>query len=129
MALCMTIEGIQRVQAANNQMIAAMKPSGAFGRAIQYATTAAHRYAVAITHVDTGALRASHRMQLEMGSLRGTIYIDPSSRNPRTGQRPSVYGIFEHARGGSHAFYRRVVDEKGRDIAEEAARILRSGLP
>src|SRR5512145_1695553 len=103
------IKGLQEAQAANKRQIAATRPSGTLGRAVLYATTKLHRYAVAITHVwvyKGGGLRASQRMKLEQGGLRGRIYIDPSAVNPR-GQKPSIYGPIEEARGGSHAFYYR----------------------
>lgn len=108
-----TIEGIQEVQDANLQRIAAMKPAGAMGKAIKYGAIRLHRYAVAITHVwkyKGGGLRASHRMAVEGASAK--IYIDPTTINPR-GQRPSIYGPYEHARGGTHAFYNRTVAEEG----------------
>jgi len=123
----LTITGIQEAQRANLEAVAALRPSGAFGRAVIYAATAAHRYAVAITHVDTGALRASHRIEVQ--GLRGRIYIDPGSANPRSGQKPVVYGPYEHARGGSHAFYQRVVDEKGGEIGNRAMQMIVGGLP
>ena len=116
-----TITGIQQAQRANLKHIAAMKPVGAFGRAIQYTTIAAHRYTVSITHVwwdRGGGLRASHRMRIN--GLRGEIYIDPSSVNPR-GQRPSIYGPAEHARGGTHAFYARTEYEYGLRAARAGA--------
>lgn len=118
----MTISGLQAAQAANNRMIAALRPSSAMGRAVQHATVLAHRYAVMLTHVDTGALRASHRMRV--AGLYGQVYIDPTARNPRTGRLARVYGPYEHARGGAHAFYHRVVDEYGMRIVSEAGRIL-----
>ena len=124
--LDLTITGVQEAQRANLEAIAALRPGGAFGRAVVYATTAAHRYAVAITHVDTGALRASHRV--EVSGLRGRIYIDPGAVNPRSAQRPAVYGPYEHARGGSHAFYQRVVEERGRQIGERAMGMIVAGL-
>jgi len=123
----LTITGIQEAQRANLAAVAALRPSGVFGRAVIYAATAAHRYAVAITHVDTGALRASHR--IEVKGLQGRIYIDPGSVNPRSGQKPVVYGPYEHARGGSHAFYQRVVDEKGGEIGARAMGMIVGGLP
>lgn len=127
--LRLTIEGIQQAQAANNQMIAALKPRGAFGRALQVALTEAHRFAVIITHVDTGALRASQRMRLNEAALYGLVYIDPAARNPITGERTAIYGPYEHARGGEHAFYERVVNERGQQILGEAADVLVRGLP
>ena len=112
-----TIQGLQETQRANEYNIAQMKPSGALGRMVQYATILAHRYTVSITHVDSGGLRASHRMQVE-GS-RGEIYIDPTATNPR-GALTSKYGPVEHARGGPHAFYERTEREAGLSIATEA---------
>ena len=123
------IKGIQEAQSANLKVIAALKPESAFGRAIQFATTAAHRYAVALTHVDTGALRASQRMELDDNSLRGRVFLDASARNPLSGARTVEYGPFEHVRGGEHAFYRRVVDEYGARIASEAGRMILQGMP
>ena len=113
-----SIEGLQQAQQANLYNIAQMKPSGALGRMVQYGTILAHRYTVSITHVDTGALRASHRMKLQ-GS-RGEIYIDPEGVNPRTGAHTAKYGPVEHARGGSHAFYARTEKEAGLSIATQA---------
>ena len=124
MSVRLDIQGIQEVQAANQRMIAALKPRGALGKAVQRATIRAHRYATMITHVDTGALRASHRMRMERRGLRGIVYIDPASQNPRSGVRPHVYGLYEELRGGDHAFYERTVMEEGPRILEEAGRTL-----
>lgn len=122
-----TITGIQELQRANLKAISELKTSGAFGRAIIYATSQAHRYAVAFTHVDSGALRAAHRIEIHPSGLHGSIYIDPSAINPK-GQKPSMYGIYEHARGGAHAFYQRVEQERGQEIANAAGEILRQAL-
>lgn len=125
----LSIRGIQEVQKANEQIIAMLRPNSAFGRAVQYATIQAHRYVVAITHVDSGALRASHRMEIK--GLHGRIFIDPTSpginrrrgrrRASQTALRPAVYGPMEHARGGSHAFYQRTEREAGTRISRAAA--------
>jgi hypothetical protein len=119
----LSITGLQEAQAANNRAVAAVSATGALGRAVQYGTVAAHRYALGLTHVDTGALKSSHRM--ELSALRGVVYIDPGASNPRSGQRPAVYGPYEHARGGDHAFYQRVVDEYGTEIQQEMERIVK----
>ncbi len=121
-----TIEGLQEAQEANLHNIRALRPTSNFGRAIQVATVLAEQSAVVKTHVLTGTLRASHRMKIN--GLRGVIYIDPQAANPRTKQKPSVYGVYEHNRGGSHAFYERVEREDGTRIAENAANELRRGL-
>lgn len=112
------ISGLQEAQAANARQIANMRPSGALGRMVKYATELGHRYAIIVTHVDTGSLRASHRMRLS--GNRGEIYIDPTAVNPRSGQKTSKYGPAEHARGGSHAFYARTEREAGWRIAQDA---------
>ena len=117
-----TIEGIQRLQSNNVARIASLRPSGALGQAIQWGTMIAHRYAVVITHVDTGALRAAHRMRV-MGA-EGRVYIDPAARNPRSGELPMVYGEIEHARGGSHAFYQRTVEAVTPQIRKHVNRLL-----
>jgi hypothetical protein len=48
---------------------------------------------------------------MELKGLRGRIYIDPASVNPRSKQKPSIYGYYENKRGGEHAFYDRTVEE------------------
>jgi hypothetical protein len=122
----LSITGIQEAQAANNRLIAAVKPTGATGRAVKYGTVEASRVAQVLTHVDTDALRASHRMQY--AGLQGRVYLDPSAQNPRSHALTSAYGPIEHARGGQHAFYQRVVDEHGQRILSEMARIVIQGV-
>lgn len=107
----LSIAGIQEVMAANLRLIAALEKSP-----IRDAVMDLHRWAVAITHVDTGALRASHRM--EVRDQEGRIYIDPNSVNPRSKRRPAEYGVYEHHRGGSHAFYQRTLKERGSHVAK-----------
>lgn len=114
------IKDIQKAMAENQAMINKLASGGAFGRALPYATQAAHRYAVSITHVDTGALKGSHRMQL-LSRFRGLIYLDPAAVGPHG--PPAHYGPYEHNRGGSHAFYDRVIAEVGNRIAEQAEKI------
>jgi hypothetical protein len=106
-----TIRGLQEAQRWNARAIANMRPSDKFGRLIQTITTQLQRQEIAITHVDTGALRASERM--EINGLRGRIFIDQNARNPRSGVPTHVYAVFENARGGEHAFAERAA----RDIA------------
>lgn len=123
MSIDLDISGIQELQDANIRRIAALKPRGAFGRMLQYIGTAFHRYAVAITHVDTGALKASHRLDLDLDLGRVSIFIDPTATNPRTGERTAEYGADEHARGGTHAFYARTIRERGRRTVRAGLRI------
>lgn len=113
----MTIRGIQEAQQANQRRIAALKPSGEYGMAVRDTVAELQRYAIAVTHVDTGALKGSHTMEVK--GLWGRIFISPSGVNPH-GQRPAQYGPVEHARGGSHAFYERTVAEHGQQVIDRA---------
>ena len=122
-----TIRGIQAAQRANAQLIAAVSPDGAFGRAIREATAAVHRYAVSISHVDTGAMKASHRMQIR--GLEGRVSLDQTARNPRSRVPTHEYGAHEHQRGGSHAFYERTYHEAGPGIARQAIQTVRRRCP
>lgn len=116
-----TIRGLQEAQRDNEMRIAALRPGGGFARAIWYGLQAAFRFVLGVTHVDTGGLRASHRMYLEAGFHRGIIDLDPSAVNPRGG-RPAKYGPAEHARGGNHAFYWRTENEGGPRIVQQVER-------
>ena len=105
------IRGIQEAQRGNAQLMASFKPGGKFAKAVWKVTVSLHRYAVGITHVHHGSLKASHRMRMLPDGMTGYIWIDPSSVNPRNRQRPAQYGYYEERRGGTHAFYRRTVEE------------------
>jgi len=125
-----SLEGLQEALEQNARRIAALKPGGARAKAVQYGITALHRYAVSITHVwkyKGGGLRASHRMEVSEGGEHGRIYIDPTAVNPR-GQRPAEYGPYEHARGGSHAFYDRTLSEHGPQVTAEMQRMITEGI-
>jgi hypothetical protein len=120
--MSVSIYGIETAQAAMVRAIEATKPESGMGSAVKTALTVLYRHAVQITHVDTGALRASHRMGLY--GNRGEIYIDPGAQRG-DGQRPAIYGPHEHRRGGAHAFYARTVEEAGATAGNEAAAMLR----
>lgn len=115
------IYGIQAAQAAMLRAVNASRPGGALEAMVKEASVVAHRYAVAITHVDTGALRASHRIR--QSGTRAEIYIDPAARRS-DGRRPAQYGPYEHDRGGSHAFYERTAVERADEIGTAAMRAL-----
>lgn len=133
MSIRVDISGLQEAQEANAKAIAALKPSGAHGRAVQYIVTEAHRRAVYNTPWDRGALRAAHRMW--MRRLRARIFIDPGA-SAEGGARPAEYGPILHrqgmrsgVRGGIRAFYQYTAERDGPQILKEAGRILRKGLP
>ena len=117
-----SIRGLQEAQANNLRRIQALKPSDALGRAVRYATVLMHRYVLGVTHVDTGSLRASHRITIMEGGRTGRIDIDPLALNPWTNQIPREYGVYEHNRGGDHAFYRVARMRYGRDVVKAVAR-------
>lgn len=128
MSTTVHIRGIQEVQAATLRAAAAAQVSGALGKAVRYATLAAHRYAVAHTVVDTGSWRAAHRVAIHGSS--GRIFLDPSAVNPKSGGKPSHYGAFlELSRGGRYAVYGRTVNEAGPQIVQQAGQILEDALP
>lgn len=102
------ISGIQQAQAANLELAALLEPGGASGEIVRFVTLGLQRYAVAYTHVDTGSLRASHRVDVQ--ELNGLVYVDPISRNPKSKTPVAEYAVYEHERGGEHAFYDRAVE-------------------
>jgi hypothetical protein len=108
------VRNLAEVQAENNRAIADLQPSGALGQLIKDVTLDLHRYDVSIVHVDTGGLIQAQRMRVE--GAYGEIFIDPYAVN-RKGQRPIVYGPFEHGRGGEHAFMDRTVTEYWPSVA------------
>jgi len=114
----LTINGLQKAQRWNARAIANLKPGGDVPRAIQIIVTQLHRYELTVAHVDTGAMRASIRM--EVNGMRGRTYVDPQARNPRTGMLTSVYAEAEEARGGEHAFASRTVNEAAPRIINQA---------
>lgn len=125
------IQGQRELQAALDKIEAAVKPSGALGQAVQNATRAAWKLAQAYSHVVTGALQASHRWSYAEvdGNARGLVTIDGEAFNPRSLADVREYAPIEHARGGSHAFYARVVEDQGGELAAEGINIVLDALP
>ena len=103
-----SIKGLQEAQQSNQRRIAALRPSSALGRGVQFMGLEGLRVAISVTHVDSGALKAAHRLELDLDVPRAQIEIDPGATAP-DGGRPAEYGPVEEARGGDHAFYSIVV--------------------
>jgi hypothetical protein len=121
------ISGLQEAQAACLMLLAAMRPSGALGKAVQFGLATASRLAIVSTAVDTGAWRASHRT--ELNGLRGEISIDPSARNPRNNALVSVYSAaLAKKKGGRYDVYKSVYQQQA-TIAAGAAQSLIAELP
>lgn len=111
-----TIRGLQELRAEMLGRIGMMEPSGELGDLVKDVTIFAHSEAVKVTHVDTGALRSSHEINIR--GLQGTVSIDPGATNPRSGQRVEEYAPFEHGRGGGHAFYE-IATKRARQYAKQ----------
>jgi hypothetical protein len=126
--LAATVQGQQAALDAVSRTEREIRSAGgAFRRAIGRAGEHAQRYARENTHVDTGELQGAHRSQYT-GPLRAEVFIDRGQRNIRGG-RPHIYGVYEHGRGSSHAFYARTVSEEGVAILQEAATTIIASLP
>lgn len=125
------IEGQRELQAALDQIAAAVKPSGALGQAVQAVTRHAWTLAQDASHVQTGALQASHRWSYAEvdGNAQGLVTIDEGAFNPRSLEDVREYAPIEHARGGSHAFYARVVEDRGDELLGLGATALLDALP
>lgn len=126
--MTLTIRGIQQAQQRNNRRIAALQPSGALGEAVQYMTAAGHRYLVGVTHVHTGALRASRRMELDLSTARGRLFTSPVTRNPRSGKLCIDYDPIEEARGGDHAAWARTEAEISQKLLPHGVQIVLNGI-
>lgn len=125
-----TVQGLQQAQRDNLKMIRALAPNTGLGRAVQVAAIDLQRYTVAITHVDTGTLRAAHRIEMQMSgnAAQATIYVDPTAVNPRSNKRAEEYSVVEHARGEGHAFYERTYNERGDRAVDLGIRALEAEL-
>lgn len=121
------IDGIEAVEKALEDARKAASEAGDLGGAVHVAARQASAYAVQISHVWTGALRESH--SIDQKGARAVIYPNPAVINPISRTSPAEYGVYEHARGGGHAFYARTVSERGQAIADAAFAYLRRRLP
>ena len=111
----LNIAGLQQAQRRNLERIAAMKPGGRLGAAIRDIALDAHRFLTSVTHVITGAYRASNRVSIS--GLTAKINVDSFAVNPRGG-KPIIYSVYEERRGGDHAAYARTYDQIKSGIAQ-----------
>lgn len=121
------VKGLEKTQKALADTIKAAQPDGKLDHSIKLGITFAYGLAKDYTHIDTATLRAAHRMQ-QMRAANWRIHIDPSVVNPKTGQKPYEYGVYEHYRGGDHAFYEQVFLQ-GDKIADVSIKDIRKNLP
>ena len=96
----LSIQGLQRAMERNLRRIAAMKPGGVRGQAVQYGASEFDRVLKVVTPVDTGSLRASRRITFEASVPRAQVFTSASSYNPRSRTPPIEYDVYLHAHGG-----------------------------
>ena len=100
------IKGLKETQRRLEKALQEISAGGGLEAIIAKATLRAHRYATSITHVDTGRLKNSHFPSIQ---TKGNEVYGVVGNN-------TAYAMFEHERGGSHAFYDRTMKEEGPNI-------------
>ncbi len=95
----------------------------------------ARNYAARITHVYTGMLAMSHVVEYDGHRMRGVLKVDEEvlarqydGRLKTPPQLVAEYAVYEHARGGSHAFYERTAKETGGILQMRGIRTLLADL-
>ena len=121
------LEGLPELEAAFVKINRELSESGEAGKVIRLITMRMQRFAPGVTHVITGALRSSHRFQID--GLRGVVFPDPAVINPDTGKSVSTYAEKEELKGGDHAFYARTVQVYGRQALQSGANRIARALP
>ena len=118
------IEGLQEAQEWNEREIANLKPDGGFGQFLVQLAADLQRYAISITHVITGTLRAAHEVEEDIDNLRMTIQLAEDAENPISHEMAADYGYYEEMRGGEHSFYQRTIDEDLEEAFTRAAHLI-----
>ncbi len=116
---------IHRIAMFQRHILEQIQPEGAYGKAIKTMSVMGQAYAMRVTHVDTGATKSAH--MVDLSPMMGSIHLDPYARRG-DGRSPAQYGPYEEARGGGHAFYNRTVSEQGDKIGSEGLRVLVEGI-
>lgn len=142
----MAVEGIEvrgqaPLESGFAKLLIAVDPNQGGRAAGEAAAKFLIAYASVITHRKTGALASSFVLELPAKGIRGffrrllrqnvgetAISIDRGAVNI-AGQKPYVYGFYEHRRGGDHAFFQRTVDEAGDEALRTAGDVIRGMLP
>lgn len=106
------IEGLRETQEGLTRILQRVGAGPGMAAIMARATLRAHRYTSAIVHVDTGRLKNSLFPTVQ--KTRNTVYGIVGTN--------VVYAPYEHARGGSHAFFERTIDEEGVNIARQVER-------
>lgn len=85
-------------------------------------------YTSSIVHKETGTLSRGIEWQYDSTLMRGRLLIAPWAikvSGRETLQWAQVYGVFEHRRGGEHAFFQRAMRERA---PHTAARELQANI-
>lgn len=129
----LTITGLQKMQRRNLRRMAILEPQEAPGRAVQWATGEMHRHLTLNSPWETGALKASRRISLNLSIPRGMVFNSANSYNPRSDTPPHVYDAFLHARGqvrglrgGILASYPFTMEKNGPGVLRQAVVQLQS---
>ena len=121
-----TIANLRRAQEANLRLLAATQPGGAAGAAVRAGLAETSRRVLAVTPVDTGSWRASHRVQQR--GMSGSIDIDPTARNARSGALVWRYVERLKRRGGRYDVYGSVARNDQAAIIEAMRRAFEDAI-
>lgn len=121
-----TVKGLEKIQAGRMQLIYAMQPQGALGKAVLYGTVQMFRGVQTRIHRDTGTYAAAQIPKVD--GLHGMVRTG-NYKNPKSGQSAAVYGPYEEARGGGHAAYANTFKGDAPGVMEDAIKIVIASLP
>jgi len=131
----LSIQGLQEMQERNLRRIAALKPGGVRGAAVQMGATRFHRALTHNTPWDTGALRASRRITFEPSVPRAQIFTSGNAYNPRSKTPPAEYDVYLHAhgfkpglRGGIQASFPYTMQKQGPRILKDMTDMIQKGI-
>lgn len=114
------VKGLNEAVQSLQGLITGLEPSGELETIIAKATARAHRYSSSIVHVDTARLKNS--LYPRVHSSKNNVYGIVGTN--------VAYALYEHERGGSHAYFQRTIDEEGNaimsDIDQGIANLVRS---
>lgn len=107
---------------------------GIFRDTVQAMLYEFRNFAQMITHITTGTLARSHNVYYDRNAISGYVYPEsiakpPDIRGGRLYPMASQYAVWEHARGGTHAFYERTLNEFGPSTAMDGIRVFLGRMP
>lgn len=111
------------------QEVADTSAAGLLGRAVAAGTRQLRDLASGAAPVDTGTLRSAHRGELEPyggGGVQGTVFIDPTVRNPVSRTYPAVYGEVWAMRFGD--WFEKVADMHGETVLDDLEQLIVSRI-